>query len=131
MGGTTAGTIPEEFYNASRLRDVDLLDMNLIGTISSRVMGLQGLHRFRVRGNNFTGEIPVEFASIAVLELAWFHLNDFSGSMPAEICRMRNDQFLTQLDTDCSPDDGIPAFGCDCCTVCCVRKTAVCTKTYD
>jgi hypothetical protein len=120
-----SGTIPEDFYRCTNLYWVDLYDMSLTGTLSTRVGELQALTSLRIRNNRLTGTIPTELAFLPKLGQLWLHGNEFEGSVPLAICKNVGANFLQVLNADCGPDDN-PANECMCCTSCCNRETGIC-----
>ena len=64
---------------------------------------------------------------IAYPDYATFHFNNFTGTMPLEICE-RN---VTFLSSDCEDDTAVGYVACACCTECCSNATRTCTKNTD
>jgi len=116
------GEIPiEMFRNMEELNRLDLYDNKLHGTISPEVINLEKLSQFRIKGNDFSGTIPTELGSLP-LTSAWFHKNDFVGSMPEEVCALTfGVPLLEYITSDCLPglENDDPALPCDCCSLCC------------
>jgi len=76
------GSIPEEFYGSfPRLLIFDVIENELVGTLSSSVSNWQFLQQLRVSRNRLSGPIPASIQTMEKLQLAWLHLNDFSGSL--------------------------------------------------
>jgi Leucine-rich repeat (LRR) protein len=120
------GPIPDEIFNMKRLKRLDLYEMDLNETLSTRVGELVELTQLRVSTNRLTGSIPSEIQKLGSLALFWSHLNLFNGSMPNEICNNRAPGGkLTGLQTDCNPPDS-PGVSCKCCTSCCDRDSKLC-----
>lgn len=107
-----------------------LLDRNaLSGPLPTiELLQLQQLFRFHVNNNRLTGPIPSQLGELPRLRLAWLHLNQFTGSMPIEVCEAASvpNTGLNFLQADCAPIDN-PPNPCRCCSACCDRSTEVCT----
>lgn len=63
-GNQLNGTIAEEFYNASQLRNLFLSENEFTGTISSKIGDLSSLVVLWLNGNKFSGTIPQEMQNI-------------------------------------------------------------------
>ena len=117
-----AGSIPDEIYNLSMLRQMDLNDNRLTGSISPRIGQLAAMDFLQLQNNQITGTIPSELGSLP-LNVVTVENNRLQGSMPLEVCALRNTT-LSELTTDCSAEsqaEGSPPFvACDlsCCTRC-------------
>lgn len=59
------------------------------------------------------------------VEYLWFHYNSFEGSMPDQICELK-DRKLVSLMADCLEDYRNATFKCDCCTDCCDKDQETC-----
>jgi len=123
------GTIPEELWdNKVELTKLDLQDLLLSGTLSTKIGNLKNLESLRLRRNRLTGTVPTELAKIRSLRLAWLHLNEFTGSIPLQVCSRVGPGLLEFLNADCGPE-GAPAQECACCHGCCDRQTELCQLT--
>ncbi|XP_031497054.1 probable LRR receptor-like serine/threonine-protein kinase At1g06840 [Nymphaea colorata] len=74
------------------VREVQLLRMNLSGTLASEVGQLSHMQIFDVMWNNIAGTIPKEIGSITTLKLLLLNGNHLTGPLPEEI------GFLPNLD---------------------------------
>lgn len=72
-----SGNIPEELYNLTSLRSIQLGGNNIQGTLSPRIRNLKNLHTFVVEANILTGEIPAELWALPNLEVLNMSANSF------------------------------------------------------
>jgi len=121
------GTIPEELFDLDFLFRFDAYEMDLTGTLSTRIGRLRQLEQLRVSRNKLTGTIPEQIANLSRLRLAWLHLNQFVGSLPVQICENVGPGLLEFLQTDCLPRDD-PPNECLCCSACCNRADGICLR---
>jgi hypothetical protein len=101
------------------------------------------VHRLLNR-NQLTGQLPIEFAALTSLRLAFFEDNLLQGNM-ASLCQLPNFQTPDALiernsggsggggriTADCLPLGGVIEIGCECCTTCCNANIANCNDNYD
>jgi len=114
------GSIPNELFNIKYLQTLDLRTNYLTGTIDNGIAKLEDLRYLYLSRNQFRGTITPELGKHS-LDLAWFHLNNFEGTIPESLCDLN----MEVLQTDCFPRDNAP-HPCPCCTSCCNRKTELC-----
>lgn len=77
---------------------------------------------------------PTELGLCEKLEVVRVHRTDISGTMPLEVCKLRDLSLNSATGTtgvlyaDCRPNDrtGDPFLKCDCCDNCCDHTTGVC-----
>ena len=124
------GTIPEEFWNMTNLRDLFLYDMNLSGTLSTNVGLVSGLQRLRLENTRLAGTIPSELSHLSSLQRLELQFTQLSGTMPLEICANRDKGPLETLISDCGPVDD-PPVECSCCSECCNRETEECAPVQE
>lgn len=93
LDGGVKGTIPDEFYNCTNLRDVTLVETGLSGSLSPKIGNLTKLKGLNLCGNHFSGSLPKELANIHFMQNAFaagetptlfLYSNEFSGSIPEE-----------------------------------------------
>ena len=111
------GTIPEEFWNATSLRELDVESAGFGGTLSTNIGRMTNLIGFKGARNEFTGSVPSELGLINSMQLLWVHGNGFSGDIPLDICLLRGPENLRILNADCA--GFTPKITCACCTACC------------
>jgi hypothetical protein len=116
------GTLPQTIFTLPLVRNIYIANCSLVGTLPANYGAPPSLRDLFIDGNNFNGVIP-EVATGQLLLLNEFLVqnNDFTGSMPASICALRDNTtgILEDLWSDCS---GSPAqIACDfpgCCNRC-------------
>ena len=75
---------------------------------------------------------PTELGLCEKLEVLRVHRTNMNGTMPQEICLLRDKQLNSEtmgvLYSDCRPNNrtGDPFLKCDCCSDCCDHSTGVC-----
>jgi len=127
------GTIPEELYLA-QFRDLEALVFSqnfFTGTISTLVGQLDSIDSLYYSLNPFLeGTVPTELGNLTGLSKIHLHGSGFTGSIPAELCSLRQNSNLTVLKADCSADTntGVIPTPCaaGCCTKCCEPNTGYC-----
>ena len=114
------GSIPVQYYSQlSKLRDFNLAGSGTGGTLPSEI-GLalsNNLERLDLRYNNFVGTIPSEIGLLTKLGILLLENNDFTGSMPNEVCNNTFDQLVV----DCYDSISSKGVQCDipsCCSFC-------------
>lgn len=121
---TFSGSIPNGYFeDKPQLELLYFSNNTLTGQIPAGYYNPPKLIDLYLDGNRLTGTIPVPppdaFPSI---EEILFHRNDLSGSVPSELCAIRNDNLDTfiNLFADCAPNptDGVVQTPCACCTQC-------------
>jgi hypothetical protein len=142
MNTTMAGNLPEELFTLAELRKLDLSFGQWSGSLSESVTGLTNLESAVLHSNSFSGIIPNDFALLSslrellvvffvvrfsctaltgysyfsffysTLETLELHENDFTGSVPVELCDRRGDGFFDLKVLTVDEDD----VTCDCCT---------------
>lgn len=128
-GNTMGGSpIPEEFWNATSLAELDFNDAGFGGSLSTNIGKMTNLIGFKGSGNEFTGSVPSELGLINSMQLLWVQRNDFDGEIPLDICFLRGPDSLRILNADC--DGSPPQITCTsgCCTGCC-DEFEVCQRT--
>ena len=74
------------------------------------------LKEARLDNNAFRGEIPSTLGQMVHLRVLMLGGNLLTGSMPDEICNLREYHELKYLEVDCGGSN--PKIECDCCTSC-------------
>ncbi|XP_044495143.1 probable LRR receptor-like serine/threonine-protein kinase At1g06840 isoform X2 [Mangifera indica] len=72
------------------VRELQLLNMNLSGTLSSELGRLSYMKILDFMWNNITGSIPMEIGNITTLELLLLNGNQLTGSLPDELGYLPN-----------------------------------------
>jgi hypothetical protein len=125
-----SGSIPDEHFGLSKLTRWDLYNMNLTGTLSTKIGQLRSLQTFRMRLNRISGTIPTEMGNLGALQEVWLHQNDMTGTLPLELCSLQGPEGIVILKADCGPTNrlGDPLVICslNCCTECCDSVTGYC-----
>lgn len=57
---------------------------------------------FRISGNHFNGNIPTEMGKLIGLETLWLHDNDFTGTIPQELCAVKYGPIFSDVSADCA-----------------------------
>jgi len=81
------------------------------------------LQVMRIADTQLSGTIPTELGRIAALQDLTAYYTDLTGTMPVEVCALRNN-VLQKLTADCAGEN--PILQCsfpDCCTECFQRQT--------
>lgn len=124
------GSVPDEHYNMSELRRWDLHNMNLSGTLSTKISQLTNIQTFRIARNRISGTIPTEMGSMIALQDVELHQNDLTGAIPSALCSLRGPEGIVILSADCGRTNGIddPMVTCSltCCSSCCDSATGFC-----
>ncbi|XP_058069728.1 putative receptor-like protein kinase At3g47110 [Magnolia sinica] len=78
-----SGTIPPGLYNLSSINVLDVTENRLHGNLPPNMgLTLPNLQGLYVRGNQFTGPIPVSLSNASGLTVINLAMNSFSGSVP-------------------------------------------------
>ena len=80
------GTIPESIYDMASMEILDLssnLDLN--GSISTKIGQLADLWKLNLKSNNLSGTLCSEFGSVTKLELMLLDDNELSGNIPSTL----------------------------------------------
>ena len=111
------GTIPSEIgLLSSSLEGLDLSGNQLSGRIPTQLAKCTGLISMNLSGNHgLDGTIPSELGHLTNLEKFFFIETMLGGSVPSEICALRNSK-LNTLSGDCP--NTIECDFPDCCTDC-------------
>ncbi len=81
---TITGTIPAELGRLERLKQLELVGLELTGSIPDSLAGIRSLEKFQIANSGITGSVP-SFSNSR--NLTFLHLNDnnLSGSIPAAL----------------------------------------------
>jgi hypothetical protein len=91
----------------------DAQENHLTGGIPPLLSSCTNLLSVKVEGNQLSAPIPTSLGSLTNLEVFYLFANNFTGSMPEEICALRSGAGrLEYLAADCNGID----FSCSCCT---------------
>jgi hypothetical protein len=97
---------------------LDVANNTLNGDLSATPWDkLKNLGYLAVTNNTMAGTIPSSIGAIPNLKFASFYNNNFTGSMPQQICD-RTQTTLKNLEADCLGNP--PQLSCTCCTFCAV-----------
>lgn len=86
-GSNRLGELPSEFYALTQLRDVNLFNNNITGTLSWTIGEMKQLESLVLLSNFFTSSIPTtigECRSLTALDLG---ANAFNASLPSQLAR--------------------------------------------
>lgn len=104
-------SLPSSIGHWSIVTNVTLYKNEFSGPIPSSIAQWSRLRSLVIRGNAMTGRIPDAIgASWTDLQFLRIQANDFSGTVPTELCRLSN----LDMAADCQTDD----LSCDCCDFC-------------
>jgi len=67
--------------NLSILRELDISDNQLSGTIPVAIEQLKNLKRLNLSGNNFYGEVPFSFSNLSTLYVLDLSRNNVTGNV--------------------------------------------------
>lgn len=74
-----SGRIPNDFFNCSSLRTLDLAENKLTGSLSPRAGALESLLIFQLQGNSLSGNILQEIGNLSRLYQLKLGRNKFKG----------------------------------------------------
>lgn len=113
-----SGTISSDFFSfGMALRSLNLAMNMITGTLPHEFNKLKQLRRLNLWMNHFESTIPESFGSLTMLEVLRVEYNDITGTMPIEICQLKETPYrLTMLSSDC--DNNTMRVYCTCCTLC-------------
>lgn len=80
-----ASQIPDEIFLLTKLKDLDLEQLNFVGPISQQIGSLTNLERLNLFDNDLTGTIPKTIGNLRDLDTLILSHNRLSGSVPSEI----------------------------------------------
>ena len=83
------GPLPPEIGKATRLRDLNLGELQLIGPIPTTLAKLVDLRRLNLEYNWFDGPIPSELGMLRKLEFLNLFSNTLTGGVPAELASIQ------------------------------------------
>jgi len=105
------GSIPNEVFQIESILKLAFANNSLSGTLPSVGPQMRNITDLYLQGNAFTGTIPTTLGLLSSLEVLWLHNNDLTGSVPFEVCRMKAEGNLVQLNIDC---DKVDCTLCEC-----------------
>jgi Leucine-rich repeat (LRR) protein len=82
--------IPDEFYQLTQLKEVDLSDNSLIGTLSTLLGNLSNLESLQCQNNNLSGEIPSEVGMLTLLKILDLSENEIEGLLSSSLNGLRS-----------------------------------------
>jgi len=115
------GTLPDSFYELSRLEDVIVSSNNFTGKIRNQMGQLSNLRNVYLSSNKFTGTIPDWIGDLTDLKAFHIQENLFTGSIPDSVCKSRA-TLNFELVADCFGDIYEEEIECECCTQCCEQN---------
>lgn len=98
-------------------------------------MNFLGSHLTKYYSSNIILNLfsPTELGLCEKLEIVRVHRTNIGGSMPREVCQLRDKSLNSDTNTgvlysDCALDNSTsaPYMRCDCCTDCCDHTSGVC-----
>lgn len=103
--------MPEELYNLSGLRSLDLgNNTGLTGTLSESIGNLQNLTVLRIDNTTIGGTLPSALFDLINLQILDLATNTFSGSLPTDFSRLSN---VTQIELNNNTFTGAVPDGFD------------------
>jgi hypothetical protein len=108
------GTFPN--LTSPKMSFLDVSGNSLHGNLDANPWAsMVSLKQISLSDNLLTGTIPSSLGKVPLLQFADFKNNDFTGSMPVEICSLTPDP-LKYLQADCNGTN--PQIVCSCCSFC-------------
>ncbi|VXB70982.1 T9SS type A sorting domain-containing protein [Maribacter litoralis] len=77
--------ISTEFWNLTKLEEVNISNTELEGTLPPDIGQLISLKSLLLYNNNLTGNIPPEIGNLAKLEILGLGSNNFTGNIPSQL----------------------------------------------
>ena len=105
------GTYLVSFFVSPRTTNRLLLD-SLSGQLPAGLANCPGLRVLDVKDNKMDGNIPNEYSNLKRLELFVTSGNNFSGTMPKDVCTLMATDSRKFIETDCDKVE------CSCCESC-------------
>ena len=102
-----SGPIPEEFFNLTELRELDLYRVGLAGPLPTGIGSLTELRELDLRGTGLGGPLPSELGRLVRLEELSLAQNDLIGPIPEELGDLADLRFLSLWGNELTGD--IPA----------------------
>jgi len=147
-GNSMFGQLPDGIYELKKLKSLFLHDTaeanspwlindleGFSGSLRSSIGRLKDLEYLLLNNNPITGDIPPDLGNCTKLKVLRLHRTELKGSMPREVCMLRDrdlnsEQGVGVLYADCRPNNKTeePRVQCDCCTDCCDYTTGVCVQ---
>ena len=104
------------------MKEFDLNNNRLSGTISSRIGNMETLKFIQLDNNQFTGTISTQLGELKELVFMSLANLELNGMMPSQVCSNRGnptdptDGNLAVLIADCATPN--PKVFCECCSGC-------------
>ncbi|XP_022734342.1 putative receptor-like protein kinase At3g47110 [Durio zibethinus] len=99
IGMNLSGTIPPHLGNLSFLAVLSLSGNNFMGVIPSSLCSLLKLELLSLYENNLYGQIPVAIGNLSSLRWLYLSKNQFSGFIPSSVFNISS---LVQIDLSCN-----------------------------
>lgn len=142
-----SGTLPDSLYDLRNIRHLNLMDNapGFDGTIKTEIGNLVMLEQLKLNNNPLlSGTLPSEIGMCEKLEQLLIQGTRIQGSVPDEICSLRDknlhehhNKYTSYFGSlppifaaDCSPEIS-PHFNCTCCTTCCHHETNHCVDNIE
>lgn len=87
---TWHGVVTEEVDGNIRVKELNLWDNHLTGTLPEEIGGLTECVQIHIGGNAVTGKIPAGLGLLTKLTLLGLQGNQFTGTVPAELGSLQN-----------------------------------------
>eukprot|EP00970_Alexandrium_tamarense_P010803 scaffold2238_cov192-Alexandrium_tamarense.AAC.8 len=117
------GELPIDLFESwLDMKEFDLNNNRLSGTISSRIGNMETLKFIQLDNNQFTGTIPTQLGELKELVFMSLANLELNGMMPSQVCSNRGnptdptDGILAVLIADCATPN--PKVFCECCSGC-------------
>jgi len=114
-----SGTLSKSIGDLSSIKEVDLGDNAIKGSIMPEIGRLYNIERLRLNHNFFVGQVPTDVGNLVNLQLLHLHGNRLSNSVPNVIMNLSNDySFISDCGKPSDRDDNSSLI-CENCTMCC------------
>ena len=95
------GSLPEEILGFESIRKLGFSNNSLTGPLPRFGPNMKNLTALYLDNNKFTATIPTTFGLLTNLKVLQLNGNDLSGAVPFEVCRMKAEGNLEQINIDC------------------------------
>ncbi|KAF8662944.1 hypothetical protein HU200_055529 [Digitaria exilis] len=101
-----SGVLPHSLYNLSLLKDFEVQENMLSGTIAADIGDrFPSIEILSFANNQFSGSIPASLSNISSLTMLGLHANSFSGYVPHDLGRLQGLIYLSLNDNKLEAND--------------------------